>query len=91
MSMIDRAVGTKAIAQRPYTIFDAARSAFAGTVRFFRNRFAVKRMVDMDDALLNDIGLTRADVERAYLAPAMADPMLDLKRAARKRIGELHL
>ena len=42
-------------------------------------------MADMDDALLKDIGLTRTDVEQAYMSSIREDPMVDLKRAACNR------
>lgn len=84
MSMIDRTSESRASA--PSSPFlESARAAFAATVRFFNNRFAIKQMVELDDALLKDIGLTRRDVERAHFAPVSGDPMTDLKRSASRQ------
>lgn len=84
MTMIDRTLDSRAAAHRS-GILDILRASFVATVRFFRNRFAIKEMAELDDALLKDIGLNRHDIDRAYFSSASHDPMSELKQAADKR------
>lgn len=51
---------------------------------------AVRRMSDLDDRILNDIGLSRADVDRAVHQPLMIDPRADLAQARRYRVNGIH-
>lgn len=67
------------------TTFEMIQAAFAATMRFFRNRFAIKELAELDDALLKDLGLTRHDVNRAYYSAASEDPMTDLQQSAARR------
>lgn len=55
----------------------------------FRKR-AIGRLNDLDDRLLDDIGLTRFDVRSAMARPIWQDPSLDLaKRAIRRHYRRL--
>ncbi len=69
-------------------------------IRSTRNRFDVLQMLEMDDRMLRDIGLTRTDVTSALSSPATTDPSTRLRifaverragnRAqARERLAEL--
>ncbi|HSM41302.1 MAG TPA: DUF1127 domain-containing protein [Afifellaceae bacterium] len=51
---------------------------------------AVRRLADLDDRILDDIGLTRGDVEQAVLQPLMTDPRQDLALARQYRIWNRH-
>ncbi len=44
-----------------------------------RRRAQVRRLADLDDHVLRDIGLTRADVQAALLAPRRRDPWRQIK------------
>ncbi len=52
--------------------------AFAAVWTVMRNRRAVGALDDLDDHLLADIGLTRADLREAYDTPLLVDPSLRL-------------
>jgi uncharacterized protein YjiS (DUF1127 family) len=43
-------------------------------LRWYRNRKALREIAALDDRLLDDLGLTRADVERAILTAGEHDP-----------------
>lgn len=62
--------------------FDQIR-AFAKALEGHR---AVRRLADLDDRILDDIGLSRSDVEHAALQPLMTDPRQDLAVARQHRI-----
>ncbi|MGV0877826.1 DUF1127 domain-containing protein [Martelella sp. FLE1502] len=67
-------------------------SAFAGAARrFAKNRLAVNRMAEMDDALLKDIGLSRHEINRAHMAPLSEDPMAELRKAAANRAARMYV
>jgi uncharacterized protein YjiS (DUF1127 family) len=54
-------------------------------VRFLQARLhrrAALRLIDMDDHLLNDIGIARTDVQRALNQPFATDPTLELQAIA---------
>jgi uncharacterized protein YjiS (DUF1127 family) len=53
--------------------------------RGFRNRRELDRLSEMTDWELNDIGLLREDLQRAYGLPLMRDPTLMLAELARQR------
>ncbi len=70
----------------------AGISAFIGAARrFTKNRMAVRYIAEMDDALLKDIGLTRHDIDRAYMAPISDDPMAELRKAAANRSARMYV
>ena len=47
-----------------------------------RNRSQVRRLAELDDHLLADIGLTRSDVEEASSMPITTDPSIQLAAVA---------
>jgi uncharacterized protein YjiS (DUF1127 family) len=51
---------------------------------------AVRRMAELDDRILEDIGLSRADIDRARFSPLMTDPRQDLAFARHNRISAKH-
>ncbi|AJY46142.1 DUF1127 domain-containing protein [Martelella endophytica] len=91
MSMIERVSGTRTATSSSQTMSETLRAAAAATARFIRNRLAIKQMVHLDDALLKDIGLTRGEVENAYMKPVTNDPMAELRRAASDRAARMSL
>ena len=77
-------------------------AGFTARLNDFANRFAnrialiakaleghkaARRMAALDDRILDDIGLSRADVDRAVLSPLLSDPRQDLATARRLRIS----
>lgn len=50
-----------------------------------RRRRALYALADMDDAMLDDIGLTRGDVDWALNLPLTTNAALELQRHARNR------
>ncbi len=54
------------------------QNATAVALTVIRNRAAVKSLGDLDDYLLADIGLTRADLREAASVPLHLDPTLSL-------------
>lgn len=50
-----------------------------------RDRRALRRITDLDDHLLRDIGVTRAEVELALSAPLTLDAGTELRRLANER------
>ena len=51
-----------------------------------RNRLAANSLADLDDRLLNDVGLSRSDIDRVLRESRLADdPSLQLTRIARRR------
>lgn len=56
----------------------------------FDGHRAARRMSDLEDRILDDIGLSRADVDRATHMPLMMDPRGDLAQARRYRINGIH-
>lgn len=61
----------------------AAMGAF---ITRLKARAAARQLYEMDDRMLADVGLTRADVERAFDSPWYADPSADLSRARNTRM-----
>lgn len=53
--------------------------------RSTRNRYDVLQMLEMDDHMLRDIGLTRTDVTSALSSPVMMDPSTRLRVFAVER------
>ena len=70
-----------------------AASAAAGFWLSMRNRRSVAKLLEWDERMLNDIGLTRHDVQSAMAIPAANDPSRHLAafRSERKssRKGEV--
>ena len=89
MSLIERTSVTRI--GRQYSLWASINALIGAATRFTKNRMAVRYMAEMDDALLKDIGLTRHDVERAYMAKISEDPIEDLKKAAQKRSARMYV
>ncbi len=77
-------------------LYTAGQSAVAGLVaaasialRVARNWLAKRSLArefsELDDRMLRDIGLTRADIQSALTAPALVDPAARLKIVAVER------
>lgn len=68
---------------RPFAV---VRATTFGLVRALFNRLSAGRLRELDDRLLDDIGLTRADLERTFaVTGAFQDPTPELTRAVRAR------
>jgi uncharacterized protein YjiS (DUF1127 family) len=77
---------------REYTLTQAlsrdASHSFAGLRRAFSNwlrRRRLRRVDDLDDHILWDIGLTRDDLRAALKLPLSVDPVWELNRQSRLR------
>ncbi|MCO6177187.1 DUF1127 domain-containing protein [Ciceribacter sp. RN22] len=82
MTELDLAVSRPTPAARLAATWQAMKSV----LRALRNRRAANRLADLDDALLRDIGLSRADVESILRTSGIADdPSRLLARTARNR------
>lgn len=64
-------------------------SRLADSVRYFASiakaRRDLKRISELDDHMLEDIGLTRSNIHEAQLASLAVDPMILLIQASRSR------
>jgi len=49
------------------------------------NRYALETLLDADDRLLEDIGITRDEVIRARYLPLWKDPAVAVKRMTKER------
>ena len=63
----------------------ALARAIAATWTVMKNRRRLRALGDLDDYLLADIGLTRADLRDAYAAPLLVDPSLRLAAVVDKQ------
>ena len=63
----------------------ALASNLAARRRKAARRRTVKRLLDLDDRILHDIGVTRDEARRAAGRPLTVDPLDDLYRAALSR------
>jgi uncharacterized protein YjiS (DUF1127 family) len=59
--------------------------ALVGLVRALRDRQDVKRLIELDDRALKDIGLSRAEVDGALSEPLFRNPSTVLLRAVERR------
>lgn len=64
---------------------------FAAIRRAIKNRMALNPLLDLDDQQLNDLGLTRSDVERALTHSGVLDDPYRLLSAARQRGRRAHM
>ena len=65
-------------------------SLFGNLRRYLRNwlkRRALKQVQDLDDYILNDIGVDRTEVEDALNLPLVYDPIYELHRRVNARRG----
>lgn len=60
-------------------------SRIAAAYRAWRNRRAVIGLLDLDDRMLRDIGLTRGDVTAALSGPRLQDPSTRLRALSAER------
>ncbi|PZU19341.1 MAG: hypothetical protein DI589_21610 [Shinella sp.] len=68
------------------TPFSAVRASVSGFVRALLNRSNAGGLRELDDHMLDDIGLTRSDVQRAFAVTGrFEDPTPDLARSVRAR------
>ena len=73
---------TKTFSQRLVAGF----ATLASVLRVFRNRMEINALHELDDNQLRDIGLSRADLDAAFLASTFfEDPSDQLTRSARNR------
>ena len=63
----------------------ALRDLAALIGRWYRDRRDRRELAGLDDSLLGDIGLSRADVEREYLKPFWRPIDRDVLQTARRR------
>lgn len=54
-------------------------------IRNLRRRRGFKQLLDLDEHLLNDIGVTRAEVETAANLPLSRDAATELRRVSLER------
>ena len=68
------------------SLWSTLRATVSGFVRAVLNRFAASSLHDLDDHMLDDVGLTRFDVAKAFASTGrFEDPTPDLVRAVRAR------
>ena len=65
-------------------LFTLARNLAERRRNALRRR-SVKRLLDLDDRILHDIGVTRAEANRAAGLPLTLDPVAELHRSALSR------
>jgi uncharacterized protein YjiS (DUF1127 family) len=85
MTTMDHATCTAQHAQAP-ALLGRAATAVSSLWRAFRNRRALRRLDEMSDAALADIGLTRADLGPASDRRFGEDPTVRLGIVAAERI-----
>ncbi len=59
--------------------------SLAERIRQYRRRRGFKRLLDLDDHMLRDIGVTRAEVEIAANLPLSVDAGQELRRMSLER------
>lgn len=84
MSTCELAPETARITIRP-AVATRLWYGIVGLFRTCRNRLAFRRLGELTDAELADIGLTRADLRVASDVPFGADPTVKLHALARQR------
>ncbi|HEX2137374.1 MAG TPA: DUF1127 domain-containing protein [Microvirga sp.] len=83
-----RSVAPHLSATRPSLAVRAGRGLLrfaADLAKALRDRREVKRLTELDDRALHDIGLTRSDVDGALSSPLLRSPSLVLVEAAERR------
>ena len=68
-------------------LFARAVNVVAETIRSWRNRKQFRRLSDMSDWELADVGLDRADLRDAWERRVETDPTVYLNLLVRSRIG----
>lgn len=74
----------KGVAAALHALLKTARKTGRRIARPITHRFAVRRLCDLTEAELRDIGLTRMDVHRALNQPFWDDPSDILVRITRR-------
>lgn len=87
MRMIDRSFETDLDgARKPAPTFAGRLYAAAmRTVRAWQNRKSIRRLEELDDRQLLDMGLRRSDIRQVMTASFSVEPGLHLTIAARER------
>jgi uncharacterized protein YjiS (DUF1127 family) len=83
-----RFIASLASTPRPSRLTGAARAVFGSIARLARaigDRQDVKRLMELDDRALKDIGLTRSDVDGALAEPLFRNPSTALVRSVERR------
>jgi uncharacterized protein YjiS (DUF1127 family) len=83
-----RFIASLASTTRPSLLAGAARAVFDPIARLARaisDRQDVKRLMELDDRALKDIGLTRSDVDGALAEPLFRNPSAVLVRSVERR------
>lgn len=70
---------------RSNTMFGRLNVRFAAIWRALKNRVALNPLLDLDNQQLDDLGLTRADIERALTRSGVLDDPYRLLSTARQR------
>jgi uncharacterized protein YjiS (DUF1127 family) len=71
--------------QRLQSILAVSASRVAAVWRAAQNRRSVGRLLEWDDRMLRDIGLTQGDVRSALAAPVAEDPSQQLRLLSGER------
>ncbi len=72
----------------PLALVERALSGIARTFRHATRRRRLSRLRDLDDHMLDDIGVTRAEIEIATKLPFSRDPAEELRRLSLQRRRE---
>lgn len=84
MSALDHCTEPMTATARPAVTARVVQTA-ARLLRAWRNRRQFRRLREMSEYELLDIGLTRSDLQAAYRAPLAADPTSELRLIAEAR------
>lgn len=71
--------------EKIHLFFEAAFARIAGVVRAARNRRSVSKLLEWDERMLRDIGLTPGDVQAALSLKASQDPSQKLDALSAER------
>ena len=83
-----RFIAPTASATRPALVVRASRGLLRQLARLanaLRDRSEVKRLIEMDDRALRDIGLSRSEVDGALAEPFFRSPSAVLLRSVERR------
>ncbi|MDQ0325710.1 uncharacterized protein YjiS (DUF1127 family) [Rhodopseudomonas julia] len=82
-----RTAGSGDFAARAGAFLQPVASSLLRIVRAIKGRRAAYRLATLDDQMLQDIGLTRFEVESALAMPLTSDPNAELVRRRADRIA----
>jgi uncharacterized protein YjiS (DUF1127 family) len=83
-----RLIASLTATTRPSLVIGAVRAVFGPIARLARaisDRQDVKRLMELDDRALKDIGLSRSDVDGALAEPLFRNPSAVLLRSVERR------